>query len=107
MGLRESEIKHSRIAMFGFVGYIVHANGIHWPTKGPWDNIPTDISPQEMWDLTPEAAKWQIILTIAFLEFWRENAYFPTPVQPVRPVQDQQEQDAGAEGQGPDHRDQQ
>merc|ERR1712194_355483 len=69
--LRESEIKHGRIAMFGFVGYIVHANGIHWPTKGPWDNIPTDISPQEMWDLTPEAAKWQIILTIAFLEFWR------------------------------------
>merc|ERR1719284_1178843 len=73
--LRESEIKHGRIAMFGFVGYIVHANGIHWPWKGPWDSIPTDISPQEMWDLTPEAAKWQIILTIAFLEFWRENSY--------------------------------
>jgi hypothetical protein len=73
--LRESEIKHGRIAMFGFVGYIVHANGIHWPWKGPWESIPTDISPQEMWDLTPEAAKWQIILTIGFFEFWRENAY--------------------------------
>merc|ERR1712216_747565 len=73
--LRESEIKHGRIAMFGFVGYIVHANGIHWPWKGPWESIPTDVSPQEMWDLTPEAAKWQIILTIGFLEFWRENAY--------------------------------
>merc|ERR1719313_3340606 len=73
--LRESEIKHGRIAMFGFVGYIVHANGIHWPWKGPWDSIPTDISPQEMWDLTPEAAKWQIVLTIAFFEFWRENSY--------------------------------
>merc|ERR1719267_9368 len=73
--LRESEIKHGRIAMFGFVGYIVHANGIHWPWKGPWESIPTDVSPQEMWDLTPEATKWQIILTIAFLEFWRENAY--------------------------------
>merc|ERR1719316_2264140 len=23
----------------------------------------------------PEVAKWQIILTISFLEFWRENAY--------------------------------
>merc|ERR1719271_995263 len=73
--LRESEIKHGRIAMFGFVGYIVHANGIHWPWKGPWEAIPTDVSPQEAWDLTPEVAKWQIILTISFLEFWRENAY--------------------------------
>merc|ERR1719247_934764 len=72
--LRESEIKHGRIAMFGFVGYIVHANGIRWPWKGPWDNIPTDISPQEMWDQTPWVAKAQIILTIGFFEFWRENS---------------------------------
>jgi len=73
--LRESEIKHGRIAMFGFVGYIVHANGIRWPWKGPWDSIPTDISPQEMWDLQPYEAKWQIIGTIGFLEFWRESQY--------------------------------
>merc|ERR1719217_333966 len=73
--LRESEIKHGRIAMFGFVGYIVHANGIHWPWKGPWESIPTDVSPQEAWDLTPEVAKLQIIGVIGFLEFWRENAY--------------------------------
>merc|ERR1719164_242380 len=24
---------------------------------------------------TPEIAKWQIILTISFFEFWRENSY--------------------------------
>jgi len=73
--LRESEIKHGRIAMFGFVGYIVHANGIRWPWHGPWDSIPLDISPQEMWDLQPSEAKTQIILTIGFFEFWRESSY--------------------------------
>merc|ERR1719316_2312102 len=59
--------------MAGFVGFIVHANGIKFPWK-PFTDISAD-SPQALWDSLPEAAKWQIILTVAFFEFWRENSY--------------------------------
>jgi len=72
--LRESEIKHGRVAMAGFVGYIVHANDIKFPWK-PFADSPKGVSPQELWDTLPEAAKWQIFVTIAFFEFWRENSY--------------------------------
>jgi len=72
--LRESEIKHGRVAMAGFVGYIVHANDIKFPYE-PFVSAPNGVSPQELWKTLPEAAKWQIILTIAFFEFWRENSY--------------------------------
>lgn len=72
--LRESEIKHGRIAMFAFVGYIVHANGITWPWAMTMagDPFPKVSSAPEAWDAIPEAAKWQIILFVGFLEFWRE-----------------------------------
>jgi len=73
--LREAEIKHGRIAMFGFVGYIVHANDIRFPWDKVAASVETGLSPQATWDAIPEAAKWQIILTVAFLEFWRENSY--------------------------------
>merc|ERR1712216_230774 len=74
--LREAEIKHGRVAMAGFVGYIVHANDIRFPWK-PFTtaDVPAGLSPQALWDAIPEAAKWQIVLTIGFFEFWRENSY--------------------------------
>jgi len=87
---RHAEIKHGRVAMAGFVGYCVHANGITFP----WNiqtglsytsvtaNLPTvsfaDISaagaPGDMWDALPTAAKLQIILVVGFLEMHGENS---------------------------------
>mmetsp|Transcript_22769 Transcript_22769/g.45462 ORF Transcript_22769/g.45462 Transcript_22769/m.45462 type:complete len:248 (-) Transcript_22769:361-1104(-) len=69
--LRESEVKHGRIAMFAFVGYIVHANGITWPWAMTLagDPFPKVSSAPEAWDAIPESAKLQIVLFIGFLEY--------------------------------------
>merc|ERR1712165_25555 len=32
----------------------------------------TDLSPEAQWDAIPDAAKWQIILGVGFLEIWDE-----------------------------------
>ena len=69
--IRESEVKHGRIAMFAFVGYIVHANGITWPWPMQLDGTPfpkVDSAP-EAWDAIPDSAKLQIFAFIGFLEF--------------------------------------
>jgi hypothetical protein len=68
--LRHAEIKHGRIAMAGFVGYCVQAQGIKFPWE-PFASI-TATSPPDQWDALPEAAKIQIILGIGFLEWWSE-----------------------------------
>jgi hypothetical protein len=90
---RHAEIKHGRVAMAGFVGYCVHANGITfpWNIQAPLDYGPgwpftkelatisfADISaagsPGDMWDALPTAAKVQIILVVGFLEMHGENS---------------------------------
>mmetsp|Transcript_26802 Transcript_26802/g.38306 ORF Transcript_26802/g.38306 Transcript_26802/m.38306 type:complete len:253 (-) Transcript_26802:195-953(-) len=73
--LRESEVKHGRVAMAAFVGYIVHANGITWPWPMTLSGepFPAVSNAPEAWDAIPEAAKWQIMLFVGFLEAWRES----------------------------------
>lgn len=69
--LRQSEVKHSRVAMAAFVGYCVQSN-FHWPWAMTMDGTPfpsTDLSPPEQWDALPLASKLQIILFIGFLEW--------------------------------------
>jgi len=75
--LRQAEIKHGRVAMAAFIGYIVQANGLHFPWKLTNDISFADISaaggPPQQWDALPTASKVQILLFIAFLEWCSES----------------------------------
>merc|ERR1712113_124340 len=72
--LRHAEIKHGRVAMAAFVGYIVQSNGITFPWA-PFNAIPDGLSPPAQWDPLPEAAKLQIILFIGSLEVYSEHSF--------------------------------
>lgn len=72
--LRQSEIKHGRIAMFAFVGYIVQSNFVFpWAqTLAGTPHPSADLSPEAQWDAIPLGAKWQIFAVISALELWDE-----------------------------------
>jgi len=70
--LRHAEIKHGRVAMAGFVGFLVHSNGIHFPWKIPGDELCGQVSAPELWYQLPYVAKVQIIVAIGIFEWWGE-----------------------------------
>jgi hypothetical protein len=59
--LRHAEIKHGRVAMAAFIGYIVQSN-VNW----------LEGSPPEQWDAMPTALKILVIQTVGALEFYGE-----------------------------------
>ena len=77
-----AEIKHGRVAMAGFVGYCIHANGIHFPWKIPGDELcAPGVSPVALWEGIPFEAKFQIILAIGIFEFYSEAVTARSPGQ--------------------------
>jgi len=71
--LRESEIKHGRIAMFGFCGFIIHENDIRTQGDAIAQSVERGLAAPAVWDALPEIAKWQIILFVGVMEAIREN----------------------------------
>ena len=82
--LRHAELKHGRIAMAAFVGFLVQTAGIHfpWALQGAafggetitFGDIAAAGGPGDQWDALPTPAKLQIFAAIGFLEGWGENS---------------------------------
>jgi len=75
---RHAEIKHCRVAMAAFVGFIVHSNGITFGDTllSPSEGVKfSDLkgSALDIWDACPLAGKYQIIAFIGLLEACSET----------------------------------
>jgi hypothetical protein len=73
--LRHAEIKHGRVAMAAFVGYCLHENGIRFPWT-PF-NAPEyeGLSAPAVWESMSPEMKGQILVGIAFFEWWSESSF--------------------------------
>jgi len=75
--LRHAEIKHGRVAMAAFVGFIVGSNGIHFPwnlqADLPYATIAEIPAPAAQWDALPSSAKLQILGFVGLLELLGER----------------------------------
>lgn len=72
--LRHAEIKHGRVAMAAFLGYLTQStpvvSGPH--AKLPYPGYESGLTPPEQWDAIPLAGKLQIFGIIGMLESYGE-----------------------------------
>jgi len=73
---RAAELKHSRVAMLAFSGYVVQSQGFHFPGQLSSDVSFESLSamkPFDAWDAVPDAGKAQILGTIFIAELASES----------------------------------
>ena len=80
--MTQAELKHGRVAMAGFVGFLVHGTGKTWPFPmtldgDAWPKMSEVGSVPALWDAIPQSGKWQIILFVGLLEWWDEYQFEP------------------------------
>ena len=84
--LRHAEIKHGRVAMAGFLGFIAQCTPL---VSGehkflPYRGYVAGCTPQEQWDNIPLYGKLQIFVLVGMLESYGEGASQPDGYVPCR-----------------------
>merc|ERR1719183_1911797 len=74
---RHAELKHSRVCMAAFVGWLVAVSGIHFPglvsfSEGVSFEDLSKLAPLEQWAALPGLGKAQILLAIGIIEHQSE-----------------------------------
>ena len=63
---RQAEIKHGRVSMAAFVGWIISQNGFSWP----WiEKASGSTNPLETWSNTPWQYQWGFLLSCGIIEY--------------------------------------
>merc|ERR1712164_38443 len=72
--LRHAEIKHGRVAMAAFLGYIVQSTPLVSGTHAvlPFRGYEAGLTPPEQWDAIPLYGKLQILVLVGMLESYGE-----------------------------------
>merc|ERR1719472_786587 len=77
--LRHAEIKHGRVAMAGFLGFLAQCtpivSGEH--ALPPYRGYVAGVTPQEQWDNIPLIGKLQILVFVGMLESYGEGVGAP------------------------------
>jgi len=74
---RHAELKHGRVCMAAFVGWLVAVSGVHFPglvsfSEGVSFEDLSKLSPIEQWNALPSGGKQQILLAIGIIEHQSE-----------------------------------